>query len=83
MIGQYLGIFIIWKNVEPSLADNCYWAKYHWYQWPNIEKLIYPYSHTVWDPNRVVNQAHKNESELILFEDVSMWSMIKIKVLKK
>ena len=31
--------FPIWQNVEPTLANMLhYWASFHCFKWPNIEK---------------------------------------------
>ena len=33
------GLFIIWQNAEPTLANLWhYWANFHCYKWPNIER---------------------------------------------
>ena len=33
------GLFLIWQNVDPILANLLdYWAHFHCYKWPNIEK---------------------------------------------
>ena len=32
------GLFLIWQNIKPTLANLLhYWAYFHCYKWPNTE----------------------------------------------
>ena len=47
------GLFLIWQNAEPSLANFWhYWANFPCYLWPLIENNLTLWSHW-WSSNKV------------------------------